>query len=503
MKLRRLRLERWASVALLALCVFLPVGSRAQNVPLNLLFPLPRIDGHKFVGLEVVVDPDIIVFDDTTRTARFTFFNPTAKPVSVWLTPDCWGEGREQPADPIGAAWHNAYPCAVSWLSGYSQYFRLAPHERRTIPLQLVPYPTLPDGRYTARVMWNTPNRLKMPDDTFAEGSPSMGGPHQSIDIVYQKGPWRPRRARARWIAALPMTGADARVTQVQSTPNALVLDDRRRTATVTLRNPGSTATDVWLTVDCPWFRVHYDSALPRGSQTEEATHQRMPSVAPWITGYPQYLRLGPHERRAITLELILPALSFTVLPGSYYAQLRYVQSPQLRVTAAGDTVFTTPSEAVTIVYHRGGGPFGLSLRELHVVQRLDGTKACVTMQQPGLGIVGRLHAEVQDFRGRPEGGIDAATGREGPPWVLDTTVVVWEVLHHHNSEYYGNGVPYPYTPPAAGIPRLPDPVCFALPDFFPRRHRLVVSAVHMEDTAKQAPVQATVVWDDTRRDSL
>jgi hypothetical protein len=453
------------------------VGARmsaAQSSPIppwDSLFPKPRWDGVRDYGsggngVEIDVDPDVIIFDDTTRSATFTVINPQSTPKNIWITPECGGIDTQQPDDPIADSWHNTYPCAVSWLSGYPQYLLLAPHERRTIPLQLIPYPTLPDGRYTARLMYVSPGREKFPNDTIAmDTMPSGGGPHDEIAIEYFKGPKSPRRARTHWTAAGTAGQADLRV---NATPSLLVLNDSTRTATFTLSNPGATATDVWLILDCPWFRMHYeyDPTWIRKSQYEMAWHLMVPNIVAWFSGYPQHLVLGPHEQRTITLQMIvphgttpngdyggLPAGSYPA--GSYYAQVRYVQSPLLTVTAAGDTSFATPQGTIDLVYNRGPAPLRLALSDLQVTRHSDGTsQACVMVQQPGVGVVAALHAEVA-----------APTG--ATPWRFDTTAVVWYALHDPASAASGN----------AGLRITPAPVCFALPAFNRGQYQLKISA--------------------------
>jgi hypothetical protein len=467
-----------------------PRTSVAQYPPVSPifnLFPKARWDGIRDWGRggngsNVDPDPDIIVFDDTTRTATFTFVNPTDQPKNVWITPECGGDGNEQPEDPFAAAWHNTYPCVVPWLSGYPQYLLLAPHERRTIPLQLIPYPTLPDGRYLGRLMYVSPGREKLPSDTLAMDTlPTGGGPHDEIAIEYVKGPKRPQRVRTRWAATVPAAQAGA---LVQATPSVMVMDDRTRTATFTLRNPGATPTELWLILDCPWFRVHYDSIpeFQHKSQYEMAWHLLVPNIVAWVSGYPQHLVLAPYEQRTISLQLIAPhgtspaADDYGVPPGSYpvgsyYAQVRYVQSPMLTVTAAGDTTFATPQGTVDLVYNRGPAPLQLALSDLRITRHSDKTsQACVTMQQPGIGVVAALHAEVKANAG-------------STPWRLDTTVVVWQVVHDsHNLLRLG-----------IGSRIIPDPVCFALPAFARGQYQLHVSA-HALGNAEER--MAPVSWE-------
>ena len=427
--------------------------STAQSSPFD-QFLQPRFNGVHKITLQFDADPDVLVFDDTTRTATLTFINPTERQGTVWIAPECGGDGKPQPDDPVAAAWHNSYPCATPWLSGYPQRVALAPHTRRTVSVQVIPYPTLPDGHYTARLITN---------GTFG---------HDEIVVEYHKGPKRPRRPRAHWSATAPAALAG---TLVQSTPSVVVVDPSSHAAQFTLRNPAATATEVWLILDVPWFRIGYSNIAGdtwrHSSQYEQGWHLREPNIAMFFFGYPQHVVLAPHEQRTITLQLDTGEGSdVSEFPaGSYYTQVRYVQPPVLTVTKTGDTTFSVPQGTVDVVYHRKSSrreemrPFSMS--QVSTTQHANGTwTACVTLQQPGIGLIASLHAKVRggDSRDATPSKLDTTV-----VWTLDTTVVVWEVMHHDRADRLD-----------AGKPRPPDPVCFSLPDFNRGLYLLEVSAV-------------------------
>ena len=421
---------------------------------LDTLFPWPRINGLRMYGIgadsNIDVDPDLMHFDDTTLTATVTLINPAATPHPIWLAPECGGDGAQQPDDPVAATWHYQYRCAVLWVSGYPQYLVLAPHARQTLTLHLYPPPALPEGRYIGRLMINGIDH---------------GGGHDETAIEYVKGPQRPQRSHARWVAT------DRRIAAhggVQTDRPVLVLDDHTPTATVTFRNRQSTATEIWLTLDCPWFRVHYDtvSNYTHKSQYEFTWHLDVPNIVTWLSGYPQHLVLAPHAQRTVTLTLhpFFNGDPNLYPPGDYYAQLRYVQRPVLHVTAsARETTFTTREGGVNIVYQRGAAASRqLVVSPVTYTRHSDGTgTACMTVQQPGLAVIAKVHAALV-----PDG-----TGGEIPRdrstrWALDTTVVIWEVVHHRSFKRKDTGHPVP-----------PDPICFALPDIDAGRYHLTVTA--------------------------
>ena len=426
----------------------------------------------------VQITPDALNFTDATPTTTFTLTNNASRPADIWLGPACDAvDDSAEHGNPIADAWRNHSPCAVPWLSGYPQHVVLAPQEHRTVSMQVVPSPTLPDGHYTARLIW----AIALATITPTGDTAGRGVQHDELAITYDKGPQSPRPARTQWQAMLP---AGVHVAAVSHSPAVLVLDDHKRSTGFTLTNPGATPTDVWLAVDCPWFHVNFIN-YPTSHQYESAWHGRMPSAAFWLSGYPQHLTLAPHEHRAITMRAFPDIRAGQQPAGSYYARLVYVQSPVLAVTASGDTTYATPQGAMDVVYHRGATQH-LSLNQLRRTARPDGTtQACVTVRQPGLGVVARLHAEIDDASGHPVGARAVSGGRPSPAWALDTTVAVWEVVHHNPMDASQDGTSMP-----------PAPVCFTLPNAPAGHTHLVVSVTALEDTAKHQPVQETLPLD-------
>lgn len=451
---------RTQCLSLWVLGMSLAVGGSARQsmaqdtlTALDTLFPSPRWNGVRMYGLgdegHLDVDPDLIVFNDTIRTATVTVTNPLATYQPLWIAPECGGDGHPQPDEPFAAAWHNQYRCAAPWVSGYPQYVRLVPHERRTFILHLQPYPTLPDGRYIARLMLNGIDH-------------GMG--HDETAVEYVKGARSAHLSRTHWAATIPSVSPR---TAIQATPAVLVFNQTTRTATIMLTNPAAAATELWLTLDCPWFRVHYETVAgyTHKSQYEYTWHRDVPNIVTWLSGFPQHLVLAPHERRTLTLQLT-PFFNGEPYPtGSYYAQLRYVQSPVLQVTA-DDTVFSTPEGVVNIVVHWGAGSDHLTLMPLQYTRRADGTAiACVTVQQPGLGLVTTLHAALQTT---------TSVGRKRSVWQSDTTIGVWEIVQWAKKARN------------SGAPMVPDPVCVPVPHLSSGHYTMVLAVRALGGEAAQ-----------------
>lgn len=411
----------------------------------------------------VQVDVDSLTFNDGHPTATFTITNGGATPAGVWLGLAC---PVSEPRDPITAIWHNQYPCALPWIDGLPQYVTLAPQAHRVVTLHVAPSPTLPDGQYPVRIIWGVAFV-----QTGANGDTlGVGMMHDQISITYIKGPQTPRPSHMQWSTSTPVGQGTSTISH---TPAVLIVNDRTRTTSFTLTNPGTAPLDVWLAFDCPWFHVN-NVNYPESSQYESGWHERIPTTVFWLSGYPQHVTLAPHEQRTIPLRLV----PYPKLPaGSYYAQVHYIQTPVLTVRASGDTNYTTPQGTIDVVYHHGSMPPLLTLKQLQVTRRTDGTRlGCVMAEQLGVGFVARLNAELDDAHGHPVRGRGQAAA-----WRVNTMAAVLQAVLHD-----------PMSTATDGERKAPDPVCFALPIVGAGHYRLVVTAVELEDIGKQQLVRAT-----------
>ena len=137
--------------------------------------------------------PAVLVVDDRTRATAFTLTNPGATPLDVWLALDCpWfhvNNVNYPESSQYESGWHERIPTAVFWLSGYPQHLTLAPHEQRTIPLTLVPYPKLPPGNYYARMHYMQTPVLQV----GRGGDTTFTTPEGTMDVVYHHAPTPPR----------------------------------------------------------------------------------------------------------------------------------------------------------------------------------------------------------------------------------------------------------------------------------------------------------------------
>ena len=474
----------WAAVAVL--CA-VPQRGTAQVV-----FQANPVYGH--------APDDTMVLTDQAPTGTITIENSSKDTNTAVLLPECPGGDyaplndfqheliHERPQlDPLTAAWHNAGECAAAWLSGYPRRLAVPPHERRTITVRMTPPTTLPNGRYSARLI--------------AFGI--AGYAHTEVDITYLRGPW----PRLHW-RPTPPTGPGSG--SVEATP-AVVFHDSTRHATFTLQNRSARPAEIWLTVDCPWFVTNI-AAFPWSSQYESAWHGRIPDLAAWIGNLPQHLVLAPHERRTIPLELT--GLDDDDAANDRYARIVYTEAPVVMGTSGGDSTYTTPSGAVTVVYRAVDSTGRLSKQPAFrlsqpvlVSQEYDGNSVnfvCDTLlpPRPGIGFLARLHVAVTDAQGRPlpptphkrswwlsvvEVGravmdVQSTNVVLGDPvWALDTLVSARAVTSNRvldkESVFYNK-------------PKAPDPVCVALPGLKPGHYQFVMEAAVVEDTVY--PVRMT-----------
>ena len=431
---------------------------------------------HPWLG----ITPDSIVLTDQVPTATITLTNTENNTREVWLAPECPAGDYAMvngnmfypwlpKFDPLAAVWRNTSGCAVPWLSGYPRHLALAPHEQRKIPIRIDPPSTLQNGRYGVRLIWAI----------YVTEAGNEGIAHYEVPITYIRGPWHQRR----W-QPTPSTGPGSAV--VQGTPAAVVLDDSSRTTTFTLYNSATRPTEVWLYVDCPWFIVNFVS-YPLSHEYEAAWHGRSANASIWIGGFPQHVVLAPHEKRTFPIELS-PGLPLLVdNDGNEYARVVYAEAPVILVSPKGDTTFTTPSGGVNVVVrtHRldaNNRPVWPSLTlsqpwvRHYTVAQQPRQAVCDTLQQPGLGFVATVHAEVDS---------GSKGGSSAPLWAVDSTVAVWQVQRSEVMQLDDD------------TRKAPSPVCFRLPALASGHYQIVLSAYELQDVTRQHPVQAKVVWNN------
>ena len=174
----------------------------------------------------VVGTPAAVVLTDSAPATTFTLRNRSANPTEVWLYADCPWFIVNFASFPLSSqyesAWHGRIPDAALWLGGFPQHLTLAPHEQRTIPLQLSPGLGRGPGDYYARVVY-----AEAPLQLGVEGGDTLyTTPAGAVNVVYRWG-------RGSGTASAQPTLA---VSQLQALGEAR---DTMRTACVTLTQQG------------------------------------------------------------------------------------------------------------------------------------------------------------------------------------------------------------------------------------------------------------------------
>ena len=200
--------------------------------------------------------------------------------------------------------------------------------------------------------------------------------------------------------------------------PHAVVIDDRMRSSTVTLFNPGATAIEV--TIGTAFGYPVTDST---GQFTLRALDDSTTgSAAQWITAYPRRFTLPPLARQTVRL-LAHPPQDIT--SGEYWARLaittRAASAPALvSDTAAIQVGLTLEVRTLLPIYYRKGTmSTSLSFDGATAARLADSVAFRLPMHRDGVAaFIGQVHAELLDSDGRVvrEGRLPIAVYRSAEP---------------------------------------------------------------------------------------
>lgn len=125
--------------------------------------------------------------------------------------------------------------------------------------------------------------------------------------------------------------GAQIVLTGRQPIADSLVLTDRAPTTTLTLANPSDTKRVFEIGPECPggdyamlgdyYKNLFHAKGMSPADPVTAAWHNAGECAAAWLSGYPRYLELAPHERRTYLFQIVPPA---TLPYGRYTARLYY-----------------------------------------------------------------------------------------------------------------------------------------------------------------------------------
>ncbi|HEX2189967.1 MAG TPA: hypothetical protein VHG51_13765 [Longimicrobiaceae bacterium] len=211
------------------------------------------------------------------------------------------------------------------------------------------------------------------------------------------------RALRATAIAAVLALCCAGEAAAVAVSPNALYIDHRTRTGTLTLYNPGNLPEEITLSFAFGYPRsdaegtitVPLDSVAPAGE----------PSVLPWVRAFPKRLRLEPGQRQVVRILVSPPA---GLAAGEYWGRIRIHSTggqPPIEQTLDGN-VRTSVSVAMEIVapvnYRNGDVATGVRVAEKSARTTPEGVELVLDLERQGnAAFVGRVQAQLLAPDGR------------------------------------------------------------------------------------------------------
>ncbi len=211
---------------------------------------------------------------------------------------------------------------------------------------------------------------------------------------------------RKRWrilgLCAVIALGMAVRAAAVSVSPVALYIDDRTRTGTLTLFNPGTRPEEI--TVEFAFgYPVSDDSGNVSVPLSAEAPAGE-PSAVPWLRAFPRRMVLEPGQRQVVRVVAQPPA---GLSQGEYWSRVlvrsRGGQPPIEQ--RDGDVAVKLDVETVVVValsYRNGDVVTGLRLVSASA-KRADGSvTALVDVERQGnAAFIGRILSELVDAEGR------------------------------------------------------------------------------------------------------
>ena len=209
--------------------------------------------------------------------------------------------------------------------------------------------------------------------------------------------------ARALLFCALLAAFGAGEAAAVSVSPNAVYIDHRTRTGTLTLFNPGSLPEEITLSFAFGYPRsdaegriaVQLDSVAPAGE----------PSLLPWVRAFPRRLRLEPGQRQVVRILVSPPA----GLPdGEYWGRIRVHSTggqPPIEQTL-DNNVRTSVSVAMEIVapvnFRNGSVSTGVRVTGRAVRATPEAAELTLDLEREGnAAFVGQVRAQLLAPDGR------------------------------------------------------------------------------------------------------
>lgn len=202
-------------------------------------------------------------------------------------------------------------------------------------------------------------------------------------------------------ILAILLVLSAVRAAAVSVSPLAVYIDDRSRTGTLTLYNPGTRPEEI---------RVDFGFGYPTSDEDgnvrvdvlEEAPEGE-PSALPWLRAFPRRLVLEPGQRQVVRVIARPPA---DLPEGEYWARALVRArggQPPIEQQQGDVSVSVDVETVVVIAVNYRNGDVSTGLRVDSAAATLDGDTAVATIDVARLGnaaFLGRLEVELLDAEG-------------------------------------------------------------------------------------------------------
>lgn len=207
--------------------------------------------------------------------------------------------------------------------------------------------------------------------------------------------------ARRFLLALALLVSVAAPAWAVTVSPNALYIDHRTRSGTLTLVNTGTRAEEIEIN-----FMFGYPRADSLGNVSVEVVAEAPlgePSLVPFLRAFPRRLRLEPGQRQVVRIFVQAPA---DLPAGEYWGRVaitsRGGQAPieqqqgEIRLQVNVETVVIT-----AVTYRNGSVNTGLDLEGLTAQRSDSAVRVGMLMKRTGnAAYLGRLRLELVDARG-------------------------------------------------------------------------------------------------------
>ncbi len=202
-------------------------------------------------------------------------------------------------------------------------------------------------------------------------------------------------------VGTIALLGRPAELASVSVTPMAVYIDHRTRSGEIILFNPGSRTEEI---------RVDFAFGYPRTNASgqvvvplSDTAPDGEPSAVPWLSAFPQRLRLPPGQRQTLRILARPPS---GLEQGEYWARARiHAQGGQApvesRIDGVGVQIDLNTTVVIAVNYRNGTMTTGVKMEEPDAWMRGDTVFHDVRVERTGnAAFLGRLLIEVLDEEG-------------------------------------------------------------------------------------------------------